>query len=277
MTENTPPSLLLPSRPFGNFLGVGVDAVTYTEMENLVDGWLSRKGGRSHHLACINAYCVTLTLWDERLRNIYNSADLRGADGVPFVWWIRHFIGQRCDRLVGADVICRLLARSELTGYTFYLYGGMPTVVSEMKRRLERDFPHARVVGYYSPPFRPLTAEEDRSICDEINDLKPDILLVGLGTPKQDYWIDDHLTKISGSVFVASGAAFDFFGGRVKMAPQWIRNLGFEWLYRLLSKDFKRLWRRYTIYNAIFLWNFLLQQIGVRVRSAAHTPRPEQA
>jgi len=139
-------------------------------------------------------------------------------------------------------------------------------VVMKMKANLESMFPHIRIVGYRSPPFRPLTDEEDREICDEINRLKPDIVCVGLGTPKQDYWIDDHITKIKGSVIIPCGAIFDFLGGRVKRAPKFIQRSGFEWLYRLLSKDFSRLFKRYTIMNIIFLWNFGLQIFGLRVR-----------
>lgn len=272
--SNRAPSLLK-RRPFANFLGVGIEAVTYEQMEAMVDKWLSNKLGRSHHIACINAYCVTLTLWDRRLRAIYNSADLRGADGVPFVWWLRRFLKAPSDRITGPEIIWRLMRRAESTAYTFYLYGGAPEVVAKMKERLEGEYPYIRIVGYYSPPFRPLRIEEDEAICAEINRLKPDILLVGLGTPKQDYWIEEHLTKIPGSIFVAVGAAFDFLGGRIALAPQWIRESGFEWLYRLFTKDFCRLWRRYTVYNAIFLWSFLLQLTGIKVRRVMYTPRPE--
>ncbi|RMH10955.1 MAG: glycosyltransferase, partial [Gammaproteobacteria bacterium] len=153
---------------------------------------------------------------------------------------------------------------SEKTGYTFYLYGGAEDVVVKMKSYLEARYPHIRIVGYCSPPFRPLTEEEDEAICREINQLQPDIICVGLGTPKQDYWIDDHIEKINGSVFIACGAAFDFFGGRIRMAPEWIRQSGFEWLYRLFGKDFGRLWRRYILFNMEFLARFLLQLLRIR-------------
>jgi N-acetylglucosaminyldiphosphoundecaprenol N-acetyl-beta-D-mannosaminyltransferase len=143
-----------------------------------------------------------------------------------------------------------------------------------MKEYLEERFPHIRIIGYQSPPFRPLTADEDAAVCDELNRLKPDIICVGLGTPKQDYWIEDHLYKIKGSVIIASGATFDFFGGRIKMAPEFIRKSGFEWLYRLMSKDFMRLWRRYIVMNGVFLWNFLLQVLRIRVRIPARWQRP---
>lgn len=258
-----------------NFLGVGVDAITYSQMEALADKWLSVKSGRSHHIACINAYCVTLALWDDRLRTIYNSADLRGADGVPFVWWIRKVLNAPCDRIAAVDTIWHLVGAAKRKRYTFYLYGGAPEIVREMRRRLELDFPHVDVVGHYSPPFRPLTEDEDRELCAELNSLKPDFILVGLGTPKQDYWIDEHLCRIHGSVFIACGASFDFLGGRVKLAPAWIRQSGFEWLYRLFSRDFRRLWKRYTVYNLVFMWTFFLQITGIKVRDAVHTPRPE--
>ena len=98
--------------------------------------------------------------------------------------------------------------------------------------------------------------EEDEKIINEINALKPDIVCVGLGTPKQDYWIDENLEKIKGSVLIASGATFDFFGGRIKMAPDFIRKSGFEWMYRLFGKDFKRLWKRYIIMYSVFAATF---------------------
>jgi N-acetylglucosaminyldiphosphoundecaprenol N-acetyl-beta-D-mannosaminyltransferase len=104
--------------------------------------------------------------------------------------------------------------------------------------------------------------------------LRPDIVLVGLGTPKQDYWIADHIYKIRGAVLVASGATFDFFGGRVRMAPRFVQRSGFEWLYRLLSRDFRRLWRRYTLSNAVFMSHFLLQVLRIHVRKPNTWARP---
>jgi N-acetylglucosaminyldiphosphoundecaprenol N-acetyl-beta-D-mannosaminyltransferase len=190
------------------------------------------------------------------------------------VYWIRTFLRRGCDRVAAPETVLELAKRARVTGYTFYLYGGAPDVVVRMKEYLEKQFPYIRIVGYRSPPFRPLTDEEDRAICEEINALAPDILCVGLGTPKQDYWIEDHLYRIRGSVMVASGATFDFFGGRVKMAPELIRRSGFEWLYRLLGRDFKRLWRRYLVWHGIFLWNFLWHLLGLKRRPAQRWARP---
>lgn len=259
-----------------NFIGIGIDAITYGEMFDRIDTWLRDKHTRSHHIACINAFCVTLAMNDERLTKIYNGADIVGADGIPFVWWIRKFLKAKCDRLAAPDILLQLAQRAKQTGYTFYLYGGSPDVVSEMKKTLEAKFPHVKIVGFMAPPFRSLTEEEDIKITNEINRLQPDIVCVGLGTPKQDYWIEDHLYKIRGAVLIASGATFDFFGGRIKMAPEFIRKSGFEWLYRLFSKDFRRVWKRYTIMNLIFMWNFAMQLIGLGTRRPARWTRSEE-
>lgn len=257
-----------------HFIGTRVDAVTWDDLFEKVDAWLENKSARSHHVACLNAFCAALALEDSRLASIYNRADIAGPDGMPFVHWIRTFISPACDRFYGPDVVLRLTTRASERGYTFYLYGGAPETLEGMARYLESRFPYLRIVGKRSPPFRPLTAEEDREICDEINRLRPDIVYVGLGTPKQDYWIDDHIEKVRGAVLVACGAAFDFFGGRVRMAPRFIQRSGFEWLYRLLGRDFKRLWRRYTIYNVKFLWHFGLQLARLEDRTPAPERRP---
>ena len=256
-----------------NFLGVGVDAVTYEELFAFVDQCISDKSHRSAHVACINAYCATLASRDSDLARIYNGADIVGADGYPFVFWIRHVLRRRTDRIAAPDTLLALAEHSRETGYTFFLYGGAPDVVIAMKDSLERQFPHIRIVGVLSPPFRPLTEQEDRAICAKINALAPDIICVGLGTPKQDHWIDTHLESIHGGVMIASGATFDFFGGRVQMAPSLVRRSGFEWLYRL-TRDFRRLWRRYTLMNLEFLGKFALQISRLSVRVPERWERP---
>jgi len=258
-----------------NFLGIPVHALSYDDMFSLVDKWLHDKTSRSHHIACLNAYCITLAADDPHLAGIYSSADIAGPDGMPFVYWIRWINRLRCDRFYAPDVVLQLAERARTTGYSFYLYGGSPEVVLGMKAYLEQRFPYLRIIGCHSPPFRELTEREDIEICMEINDLKPDIICVGLGTPKQDFWIDSHLYRIRGSVMVSAGATFDFFGGRVRIAPKIIQRSGFEWLYRLIGPDFKRLFKRYTIMNIKFIWNFGLQLLGLRARIARHYERAE--
>ncbi len=256
-----------------NFLGVGVTPITYPQLFELVDKWIADKSGRSHHIACVNAFCCALSLKNKDVKRIYNAADITGADGMPFVKWIRRIHKTPCDRIAAPDTILQLAEHAKTTGYTFYLFGGAPDVCVKMKEYLEQRFPHIKIVGYFSPPFREMTEEEDRQIVDEINALKPDIFCVGLGTPKQDYWIDTHLDKIKGSVLIASGATFDFFGGRIKMAPEYLRKSGFEWIFRLFGKDFKRLWKRYIIMHGLFVWNFTLQLLRIKKFDVVRTSR----
>jgi N-acetylglucosaminyldiphosphoundecaprenol N-acetyl-beta-D-mannosaminyltransferase len=153
--------------------------------------------------------------------------------------------------------------RAAEKGYTFFLYGGAEDAPDKMEEFLRERFDGITIVGKYSPPFRALTPEEDDEVCAMINEAKPDFVFVGLGSPKQDMWIYEHLNKIRGSVMVSSGATFDFFSGRIKQAPRWIQRSGFEWLYRL-TQDFRRLWRRYTVYNVKFLVAFTLQRLRLR-------------
>lgn len=258
---------------FYNFCGVGVDTLTFEEAFARIDEWLTQPSGRSHHVACLNAFCVALSISNPRLRRIYNGADIAAPDGAPFVRWMRLATGRRCDRLDGPQLILNLARRSDRS-YRFFIYGGEPKVLADAARSLATACPGIEVVGSYSPPFRELSQEEDRQAIAMINAAKPDIVIVALGTPKQDYWIDAHLESIRGAVLIAAGAAVDFFGGRVPLAPDWIRNSGFEWLFRLLGPDFLRLWRRYLVHHAVFVGHFLLQVVGLRTIPAERWTRP---
>ncbi len=257
-----------------NFLGTEIECLTYGDLFESISEWISDKKSRSHHVAIINAYCATMAFINPRVSRIYNSADLVGPDGMPFVYWLRRVVKEPCDQFDASSIVIKLAEKAKEADYSFYLYGGHPDVVKKMKLRLEELYPHINIVGYMSPPFRELTGEEDEAICDKINLLKPDIICVGLGTPKQDYWIDEHIQKIKGAVFIPCGAIFDFFGGRIQRAPNIVSKMGVEWLYRLFSRDFKRLWYRYTVLNIIFLWNFSLQLTRIRVREPKKIKRP---
>jgi N-acetylglucosaminyldiphosphoundecaprenol N-acetyl-beta-D-mannosaminyltransferase len=245
-----------------NILGVKMDCVSYEEMHSIFQSWLSDKGSRSHSLALINVNCCVSALFDRRLRSLYNSADLVGIDSMPFLRWARAFYKEECDRFYAPDLMLELSSKATEYRYTFFLYGGSEEAPDKMEQYLKERFDGVRIVGKYSPPFRNLTEEEDRAVCQMINEVQPDFLWVGLGSPKQDVWISEHRDRIRGTIMVASGATFDFFSGRIKQAPRWIRDSGFEWLYRL-TQDFRRLWVRYTLYNVIFLAIFSLQLAGL--------------
>ena len=246
-----------------NILGINMDCLSYRDMHRIFNVWLSNKEGRSHSLALINVNCCVSALFDKRLVNLYNSTDIVGIDGMPFLRWARAFYNKESDRFYAPDLMLEACEKSKQYGYTFFLYGGAPGAPDKIEDYLRERFDGIKVVGKYSPPFRALTPEEDQEVCDMINAVKPDIVWVGLGSPKQDVWISEHREKIRGSILIASGATFDFFSGRIQQAPEWIRSSGFEWLYRL-SKDFRRLWLRYTVYNFVFVAMFALQLMGLR-------------
>ena len=245
-----------------NILGINMKCLAYEEMYPYFDAWLIDKTSRSHRLAVINVHICVTALFDKELRDMYNSADIVGVDSMPFLKWARTFYKRDTDRFYAPDLMLEVSSKAKDKGYTFFLYGGYPEAPDKIEHYLMQRFDGIRVVGKYSPPFRELSKEEENNICQMINDAEPDFLWIGLGSPKQDVWIRDHLDRIRGCIMMPSGATFDFFGGRIQQAPKWIRNSGFEWLFRL-TQDFKRLWTRYTIYNVIFIVTFILQLLKV--------------
>jgi len=250
-----------------NILGISMDCLSYADIHRIFQNWLSDKESRSHSLALINVNCCVSALFDARLIDLYNSADIVGIDSMPFLRWARAFYKKNCDRLYAPDLMLEVSSKAKECGYTFFLYGGAADAPDKIEEYLSQRYDGIKVVGKYSPPFRPLTAEEDQAVCDMINKAQPDFLWVGLGSPKQDVWISEHRDRIRGTIMVASGATFDFFSGRIKQAPHWIRESGCEWMYRL-TKDFRRLWVRYLVYNFIFVVMFGLQLSGLRSYAA---------
>lgn len=245
-----------------NILGLRMSCLSYEEMFRIFDTWLSDKHSRGHSLAVINVHICVSSLFNRSLRNMYNTADLVSIDSMPFLMWARVFYKKNSDRFYAPDLLEEVSKKAKEKGYSFFLYGGYPNAPEKIEDFLKQKFEGINIVGKYSPPFRQSTDEEDREICEMINAANPDFLWIGLGSPKQDIWIHEHKEKLHGCIIIPSGATFDFFSGKIKQAPKWIRNLGIEWLFRLFH-DFKRLWVRYTIYNVLFLIVFFLQLIRI--------------
>ena len=243
-------------------LGINIQCLSYEDMYPIFDEWLTDKNSHSHALAVINVHICVSALYDKKLRDMYNRADLTGSDGKPFLFWARTFHNKESDRFYAPDLMHQVSSKSKEKGYTFFLYGGYPGANDKIEAYLEERYEGVNIVGKYTPPFRPLTDQEDQEFCDLVNSLQPDFIWVGLGSPKQDVWIEDHLEKIRGCIMMPSGATFDFFSGRIRQAPKWIRESGFEWFFRL-TQDFRRLWKRYTVYNIVFLFFFALQLLRI--------------
>lgn len=239
-----------------------MDCLSYDEMYPLFDAWLEDKSSHSHRLSVINTHICVSALFNKELRDLYNSADIVGIDSMPFLMWARIFYKKNADRFYAPDLMLEVSGNAKEKGYTFFLYGGYADAPDEIEEYLLDRHQGIQVVGKYSPPFRALSKDEDDEICQMINHSGADFLWIGLGSPKQDVWIYEHADKLKGCIMMPSGATFDFFSGRIQQAPKWIRDSGFEWLFRL-TQDFRRLLSRYTIYNIVFIVAFLFQQLRI--------------
>jgi N-acetylglucosaminyldiphosphoundecaprenol N-acetyl-beta-D-mannosaminyltransferase len=244
-----------------NILGVGVSAINMQQALDTLANWIET-GVRAYVVVC-PVYTVMLCQEDPALRMVVNRAELVTPDGMPLVFLSRWMGHKHVGRVYGPDLI---LAFSELAaerGYTQYYYGGAPGVPKQLAVVLSQRFPGLQVAGTFSPPFRDLTDEEDEAIVETINAAEPDVVWVGLGSPKQDFWMARHRQRLNAPVMVGVGAAFDFLTGRVPQAPRWMQRSALEWLFRLWTEP-RRLWRRYLLYNPLFLLYVGLHLVGLR-------------
>lgn len=241
--------------PRVDVLGVGVSAIDMALALATVGGWIDR---REQRYVCITGvHGVMESQRDEALRRIHNEAGLVTPDGMPLVWLSRLRGFRHVDRVYGPDLLLACCAQSEQRGYRHFFYGGADGVAERLATRLQTRFPRLSVAGTYTPPFRPLTAEEDSEVVNTINQSAADIVWVGLSTPKQERWMADHVGRINAPVLIGVGAAFDFHAGTKKQAPRWMQRSGLEWSYRLMSEP-RRLWRRYLLNNSAFVYRILL-------------------
>lgn len=243
-------------------LGVRVDAVQIGGVVVQMEHWIEERGG-GRFVAVTGMHGVVEAQHDSTFKNVLNAADLVVPDGMPLVW-LGRLRGQSLQRRVyGPELMLAFCQASAPRGYRHFFFGGAPGVPEQLADVFRQRFPGFRVVGTYSPPFRPLTPQENEEITGRIREAAPDILWVGLSTPKQEQWMYEHRERLSVPVLVGVGAAFDFHTGRVRQAPAWMREHGLEWLFRLIQEP-RRLWRRYIIYGAKFSWWVTLELLGLK-------------
>lgn len=244
-----------------NILGVGVSAINMPMALEIIEGWIERR--EPHYVCVTGVHGVIESQRDETLRRIHNRAGLVTPDGMPLVWLSRLKGYRHVDRVYGPDLMLALCERSAARGYRHFFYGGAEGVPERLKSILQARFPGLQVVGTYSPPFRPLTPEEDEQIVTMINAAAPDIVWIGLNTPKQERWMAEHRARLRAPVLIGVGAAFDFLTGRKPQAPRWMQRAGLEWLFRLLTEP-RRLWKRYFFIIPAFFFLVALQTFKIR-------------
>lgn len=244
-----------------NVLGVGISAINLETAEALIDAAL-QNGVRSY-ICVTSAHGVIEAQRDPQFRTILNRSFLTTPDGTPTVWLGRLQGYTNMSRVFGPDLMVRICQLSRRKGYTQFLYGGAPGVAQDLKTQLEARFPGLRIVGTYTPPYRPLSREEGAKLVEAIGRVRPDVMWVGLSTPKQERYMAEYSGRLETKLMIGVGAAFDYHTGRIKNAPQWVKDAGLQWLHRLVQHP-KALFSRYLITVPAFAFRALAQVAGLR-------------
>ncbi len=244
-----------------NLLGVGIHAVNMPRVISLVEDALTRDG--KSFICATGVHGIMEAQKDAGFRKILNSAYLNVPDGKPTVWIGRLQHLPEMGHVGGPELMLEICRMSVGKGFSHFLYGGNPGVVSELAAALERMFPGIKIVGSYTPPFRPLELQEEADLIRMVAAASPDILWVGISTPKQEKFMAEYLPKLNTKLMFGVGAAFNFHSGRVKFAPLWMRKAGLAWLFRFWQEP-RRLWRRYLLSYPRFLWAMSFQLLGWR-------------
>jgi len=256
-TKNSP----LPDLPLANVLGVGIHAVNLPWAADIIDAAIEKK--KKGYVCVTSVHGVMEAHRNPELYRALASAMLVVPDGMPTVWVGRSQGHHLMRRVFGPDLMLELCRRSAKNGCTHFLYGGKPHVAEELAATLTQRFPGIKVVGTYTPPFRPLTQVEQAALKHQLECVDPDILWVGLSTPKQELFMARNICQLNCRVMVGVGAAFDIHTGRLNDSPNWVKEAGLQWLHRLCQEP-SRLWKRYLINNSQFLARLTLQFLGLK-------------
>ncbi len=230
-------------------LGVSVHPTSYQAAVSQITSWAKMK--ESRYVCAANVHMVMEAYDSPSFMQVVNDADLVTPDGMPLVWTMRRSGLPGQERVYGPDLMIKLIEASAENSIPIGFYGGSPKVLENLVDRMKKEFPSMDIAYSFSPPFRPLSNEEDLEIINGINSTGARILFVGLGCPKQELWMAQHKGKIYAAM-VGVGAAFDYYAGTKPQAPAWMQKRGLEWVYRFL-KEPRRLWKRYLVHNPRFL------------------------
>lgn len=219
---------------------------TVRRIEEHLDDW------RGEYICVANVHTTVTAHDDPSYRAVQNGAVMALPDGGPLSQYSRRKGFAQAARITGPDLMKEMLRESAQKHYRHYFYGSTQETLDILRERITRNYPGAVIAGMVSPPFRPLTEEEDAAAVAAINEARPDFVWVGLGAPKQERWMAAHQGRVH-ALMLGVGAAFDYEAGNIRRAPRWMQRCNLEWLYRLLQ-DPKRLFKRYFVTNTKFLW-----------------------
>jgi N-acetylglucosaminyldiphosphoundecaprenol N-acetyl-beta-D-mannosaminyltransferase len=254
-----------------NVLGIGISVLDQDRAREFL--FEAVREGRRGYVTITGVHGVSEAQKDPELREIFHRALLVTPDGMPMVWMGRLQGQPSIRRVYGPDLMLNLCEHSVAYGFSHFLYGGVPGVAEGLKQELEVRFRGLKIVGTYTPPFRPLSDIEVSDLQQRVRAARPDFLWVGLSTPKQERFMAQHMSILpEAKIFIGVGAAFDLLAGRVRQAPRWMQSAGLEWFFRLTQEP-KRLWKRYLVSNPLFVLRAGAQLLGLRNYLLPETPR----
>jgi exopolysaccharide biosynthesis WecB/TagA/CpsF family protein len=258
-------ALLLPSPAIDkrrhDVMGVLVSAMDYTDACDAIAQ--AAQENRALTVTALAVHGVMTGVLNRSHRRRLNSLDLVLPDGQPVRWALNLLFGENLrDRVYGPNLMLRICARAEALGLSVGLYGNRADVLEDLASHLSSRFPHLNVVAVLPSLFRKVSPEEQAALADRIASTGADLLFVGLGCPRQEVWLYENRVRLN-MPLIAVGAAFDFHAKRIPQAPLWMQDHGLEWLFRL-SREPRRLWRRYVFLNPLFLVLLTLQYLGIR-------------
>ena len=241
-------------------IGSPVTALPFNAQINTILDWA---GDRLSKVVCVaNVHMLTEAHSHPELSLVLNNADLVTPDGMPLVWMMKLLGESKQDRVAGMDILLALSELAPKQNVKIFFLGSESRILEKMRGKLEQAFPHLEIAGMEPLPFRPLTPQEDAAIIEQINQSGAGIVLVSLGCPKQEHWMHQHKNKIQ-AVMIGLGGVFPILAGMQKRAPLWMRQLGLEWLYRLIQEP-RRLWGRYKTTIPPFVWLALKQLLALK-------------
>lgn len=242
-------------------LGVAVDAIDLPLAVARIGDWVAR--GEAAYVCIRDANGVILCQDDPDLRAIHARAGMVTPDGMPLVWMLRWAGDRAVDRVYGPDLVTAVCADPKLRRARHYFHGGGPGVADRLAATLAARHPGLVVAGTGTPPYGEVPSDERDAIIERINAARPDIVWVGLSTPKQERWMAAHVGRVSSAVLIGVGAAFDFHAGLKPQAPRWMQRSGTEWIFRLATEP-RRLAGRYARTVPRFIALALAERVGLK-------------